>query len=127
MDARLELGQSLVLLGSSSQASPGQVVDEPQRPDHRDSMNRQTPWSLTADSLSGPRAPGNRRRGHDNRGGLLPSWGVACQLGIHLPCSVPVSYSVVSDSLQSRGLPHARLPRPSPSPGVYPNSCPLSR
>ena len=34
--------------------------------------------------------------------------------------------SVVSDSLQPHGLQHTRLPCPSPSPSVYPNSCPLS-
>ena len=34
--------------------------------------------------------------------------------------------SVVSDSLQP-GLQHARPPCPSPTPGVYSNSCPLSR
>ena len=37
------------------------------------------------------------------------------------------SCSVVSDSLPSRGLQHARLPCPSPSPRVYSNSHPLSR
>ena len=37
------------------------------------------------------------------------------------------SRSVVSDSLQSHGLQHARPPCPSPTPGVYPNSGPLSR
>ena len=36
------------------------------------------------------------------------------------------SHSVVSDSLQPHGLQHARLPCPSPSPGVCSNSCPLS-
>ena len=36
------------------------------------------------------------------------------------------SRSVVSDSLRPHGLQHARLPCPSPTPGVYPNSCPLS-
>ena len=35
--------------------------------------------------------------------------------------------SVISDSLQPHGRQHARLPRPSPSPRVYANSCPLSR
>ena len=35
--------------------------------------------------------------------------------------------SVVSDSLQPHELQHARPPCPSPTPGVYPNSCPLSR
>ena len=35
--------------------------------------------------------------------------------------------SVVSNSLQPQGLQHARLPCPSPTRGVYSNSCPLSR
>ena len=35
-------------------------------------------------------------------------------------------HSVVSDSLQPHGLQHARLPCPSPTPGAYTNSCPLS-
>ena len=33
----------------------------------------------------------------------------------------------VSDSLRPHGLQHARPPCPSPTPGVYSNSCPLSR
>ena len=33
----------------------------------------------------------------------------------------------MSDSLRPRGLQHARPPCPSPTPRVYPNSCPLSR
>ena len=33
----------------------------------------------------------------------------------------------MSDSLQPHGLQHARPPCPSPTPGVYPNSCPLCR
>ena len=41
--------------------------------------------------------------------------------------SVQFSRSVVSDSLWPHGLQHARPPCPSPTPGVYPNSCPLSR
>ena len=41
--------------------------------------------------------------------------------------SVQFSCSVVSSSLPSRALPHARLPCPSPTPGVYSNSCPLSQ
>ena len=45
-----------------------------------------------------------------------------------MPCisSVQFSRSVVSDSLQLRELQHARPPCPSPTPGVYTNSCPLS-
>jgi len=34
--------------------------------------------------------------------------------------------SVVSNSLQPHGLQHTRLPHPSLSPGVCPNSCPWS-
>ena len=37
------------------------------------------------------------------------------------------SHSVVSDSLRPYEPQHARPPCPSPAPGVYPNSCPLSR
>ena len=40
--------------------------------------------------------------------------------------SVQFSCSVVSDSLQPHEPQHARTPCPSPTPGVYPNSCPLS-
>ena len=39
---------------------------------------------------------------------------------------VQFSCSVVSDSLWPRGLQHARLPCPSPTPRVYSNSCLLS-
>ena len=40
--------------------------------------------------------------------------------------SVQFCRSVVSDSLRSHGQQHTRPPCPSPTPGVYPNSCPLS-
>ena len=40
--------------------------------------------------------------------------------------SVRFSHSVVSGSLWSHGLQHARLPCLSPTPGAYSNSCPLS-
>ena len=40
--------------------------------------------------------------------------------------SVQFSRSVVSDPLRPYGLQHARPPCPSPTPGVHPNSCPLS-
>ena len=41
--------------------------------------------------------------------------------------SVQFSRSVVSDSLWPNEPQHARPPCPSPTPWVYPNSCPLSR
>ena len=40
--------------------------------------------------------------------------------------SVQFSRSIMSDSLRPHGLQHARLPCPSPTPGVYSNSCPSS-
>ena len=40
--------------------------------------------------------------------------------------SVQFSCSVLSDSLQPHEPQHARPPCPSPTPGVYPDSCPLS-
>ena len=44
----------------------------------------------------------------------------------HYISSVHFSHSVVSDSLRPHGLHHDRPPCPSPTPEVYPNSCPLS-
>ena len=41
-------------------------------------------------------------------------------------CSVQFSRSAVSNSLWPHGLQHARPPCPSPTPGVYSNSCPLN-
>ena len=41
--------------------------------------------------------------------------------------SVQFSCSVVSDSMRPHGLQHTRPPCPSPTPGVYPNPCPLCR
>ena len=41
--------------------------------------------------------------------------------------SVQFSCSVVSDSLQPHESQHARPPCPSPTPRVYPNSCPSSQ
>ena len=38
-----------------------------------------------------------------------------------------LSHSVVSSSLQPHEPQHAKPPCPSPTPGVYPNPCPLSR
>ena len=40
---------------------------------------------------------------------------------------IQFSHSVTSDSLWPHGLQHTRLPCPSPTPRIYPNSCPLSR
>ena len=47
--------------------------------------------------------------------------------GTYTRYSVQFSLSVVSDSLQPHKLQHTRPPCPSPTPGVYQNSCPASR
>ena len=44
-----------------------------------------------------------------------------------LESKVQFSCSVMSDSLWPCGLHHTRPPCPSPTPGVYSNSCPLSQ
>ena len=45
----------------------------------------------------------------------------------HMASSVQFSHSVVSDSLWPHESQHDRSPCPSPTPGVYLNSCPLSQ
>ena len=49
------------------------------------------------------------------------------QENMALTSSVPFSCSVVSNSLRPHESQHARPPCPSPTPGIYPNPCPLSR
>ena len=49
------------------------------------------------------------------------------KFGVFTYNSVQFSCSVVSDSLQPHGLQHARPPCPSPTLGVYSNSCPLNQ
>ena len=50
----------------------------------------------------------------------------ACSISLAIS-SVQFSRSVVSNSLRLRDPQHTRPPCPSPTPGVYPNSCTLSR
>ena len=50
---------------------------------------------------------------------------VSVQKQTHI--SVQFNCSVVSDSLQPHESQHTRPPCPSPTPGVHPNSCPLSQ
>ena len=51
----------------------------------------------------------------------LPNWAYCC---FKIFSSI---HSVVSDSLRPHELQHARPPCPSPTPGVYPNSCASSQ
>ena len=48
------------------------------------------------------------------------------QITLSIIHSVQFSRSIVSDSLWHRELQHIRPPWPSPTPSVYPSSCPLS-
>ena len=50
-----------------------------------------------------------------------------CSDACNVSRSVQFSHSVMSNSLWPHGLQHTRPPCPSPTPGVYSNSCPLSR
>ena len=54
----------------------------------------------------------------------LATWWPNCSHDIN---SVQFICSIVSNSLQPHELQHIRPLCPSPTPGVYPNSCPLSR
>jgi len=47
--------------------------------------------------------------------------------GTNFQASFLFSRSVVSNSLRPHGLQYRRLPCPSPTPGAYSNSCPLSQ
>ena len=59
---------------------------------------------------------------------VLSLWCVFCQHHFLWNClSVQFSRSVVSDSLRPHESQHARPPCPSPTPGVHPNPCRLSR
>ena len=60
--------------------------------------------------------------------GSLPAKPPSCEMpGWVAHSSVHFSRSVVSGSFPPHGLQHPRLPCPSPTLRVYPNSCPLSR
>ena len=50
-----------------------------------------------------------------------------CERNLDISASIQFSRSVVSNSLQPHELQHARPPCPSQTPGVYSNTCPLSR
>ena len=54
-------------------------------------------------------------------------YGMSVRCGNSCVSSAQFSPSIVSDSLRPHGLQHARPPYPSPTPGVYTDSCPLSQ
>ena len=58
---------------------------------------------------------------------MLLNCGVGEDFLLEFDKLVQFSLSVASNSLQPHGLKHARPSCPSPTPGAYTNSCPLSR
>ena len=58
---------------------------------------------------------------------LSKSWRKVEKVNWYCSGSVQFRHSVVADSLWPHGLQHTRLPCPSPTPGVYSNSCPSSQ
>ena len=66
-------------------------------------------------------------RGFKKEGTYVYLWLIHVEVWQRSPqhCPVQFSHSVVSDSLGPRGLQHVRPPCPSPTPGVYSNSCVL--
>jgi len=73
------------------------------------------------------------RNGVNNSTYLIGSYGVKPKIKAqyyvllrHTMKSVQFCHSVMSNSLQSHGLQHARLPCPSPTSRAYSNSCPSS-
>ena len=56
-------------------------------------------------------------------------FGMCLVISVWITCfsSVQFSRSAVSDSLRPHEPQHTRPPCPSPTPGVYPNPCPLSQ
>ena len=67
---------------------------------------------------------GNAHYRVDTRWGLVPTFLLCLKWSI---LAVQFSRSVMSDSLWPHGPQQARPSCPSPTPGVYSNSCPLSR
>ena len=58
---------------------------------------------------------------------LALSWNLPLNVCSPLTSSGQFSHSVVSDSLRPHEMQLSRPPCPSPTPRLYPNSCPLSR
>ena len=69
----------------------------------------------------------NHHRKHHG-GSLKWKWKLLSHVWLFAtPWIIQFSPSVVFDSLQPHALQQARPPCPSPTPGVYSNSCPLSQ
>ena len=67
-----------------------------------------------------------RALGAEMLGPISILWGLRKSFNKHNFLSVQFSLAVVSNSLRPHGPQHTRPLCPSPTPGVYPDSCPLS-
>ena len=92
------------------------------------------PCLLPKSWLSAPMPNRNRDSYGEGKCGFitLPGKGEHSRLVPQELCPLPtvrsgVILSVKSDSLWPHGLQHTRPPCPTPSPGAYSNSCPLTR
>ena len=84
-------------------------------------------WCAAVHGVAKSRTWLSNWRTNKNRAGnfcLISSYSFWCFTIIAY--SIQFSHSVMSDSLQPHGLKYARPPCPSPTPGVYSNSCPSS-
>jgi len=67
------------------------------------------------------------RKAKTNIDSILKSRDITLLTKVCLVSSVQFNHSLMSNSLWAHEPQHARPPCPSPTPGVHPNSCPLSR
>ena len=116
---------------SGSGRSPGGGNSNPHQYSYlQNPMERRAWWARSMGSESDTTEQLSTHTGHYNQY-LVKTYKEKESEVVHLKLtqyckSVQFSRSVVSDSLWPHGLQHARPPCPSPSPRVYPNSCPLS-
>ena len=91
-----------------------------------DPWSRKTPWKRKGQPTS-VLLPGKCNGRRSLEGYSPQGHNLAAEQQQHLDYQFSqFSHSVVSSSLWPHGLQQARLPCPSPTPGVHSNSCPLS-
>ena len=95
-------------------------------------VTNQTGWKSAWSGLSclvppGPSHEANKAVHRALNKSVLGHWSTPVHAWSLVVVSVQFSCSVVFDSLWPRESHHARPPCPPPTPGVYSNSCPLSR
>ena len=86
-----------------------------------------SPGGRSKHRYTSPPCPTGDRGKHRYTSPPSPTPAAALRLGWGCRYSDQISCSVVSDSLRPHELQHTRLPCPSPTPGIHPNSCPSSQ